>query len=40
MNGEAPQDSSLLYLLLAIFGLSIVDYCLIQFELNKVAAQG
>lgn len=37
MNGEPSQDSSLLYLLLAIFGLSIVDYCLIQNELNKVA---
>lgn len=39
MNGEAPQSSSLLYLLLCIFGLSIVVYCLIQSELNKVAAQ-
>lgn len=38
MNGEAPQSSSLLYLLLCIFGLSIVVYCLIQSELNKVAA--
>lgn len=37
MNGESSQDSSLLYLLLAIFGFSIVDYCLIQYELNKVA---
>ena len=37
-NGEPSQDSSLLYLLLAIFGFSIVDYCLIQYELNKVAA--
>ena len=37
-NGEAPQSSSLLYLLLCIFGLSIVVYCLIQSELNKVAA--
>lgn len=38
MNGEAPSNSSLLYILLAIFGLAIVDYCLIQTELNKVAA--
>lgn len=38
LNGEAPQSSSLLYLLLCIFGLSIVVYCLIQSELNKVAA--
>lgn len=38
MNGEAAQNSSLVYLLLCIFGLSIVTYCLIQTELNKVAA--
>ena len=38
LNGEPSQDSSLLYLLLAIFGFSIVDYCLIQYELNKVAS--
>lgn len=38
MNGEAPQSSSLLYLILSIFGLSIVAFCLIQSELNKVAA--
>lgn len=37
LNGEAPANSSLLYLLLSIFGLSIVVYCLIQLELNKVA---
>lgn len=36
-NGEPASNSSLLYILLAIFGLSIVDYCLIQTELNKVA---
>lgn len=38
MNGEAPSNSSLIYLLLSIFGLGIVAYCLIQTELNKVAA--
>ena len=34
-----PTDSNnaILYLLLAIFGLSIVNYCLIQSELNKMA---
>ena len=38
-NGEAPDtSSSVLYLLLGIFGLSIVSYALIQSELNKVAA--
>ncbi len=37
-NGEPASNSSLLYILLAVFGLAIVDYCLIQTELNKVAA--
>lgn len=37
-NGEAPSNSSLIYILLAVFQLGIVDYCLIQTELNKVAA--
>ena len=37
-NGEQPSDSSIVYILLAVFGLSIVDYALIQTELNKVAA--
>lgn len=37
-NGNMPSNSSLLYILLAVFGLSIVDYCLIQNELNNVAA--
>ena len=36
-NGEAPSNSGLTYLLLAIFGLGIVSYALIQSELNKVA---
>ena len=35
-----PADSSagIIYLVLAIFGLSIVSYALIQSELNKIAA--
>ena len=35
-----PTDSNagLIYLILAIFGLSIVSYALIQSELNKIAA--
>ncbi len=35
-NVEIP-DNSVLYLVLAIFGLSIVSYCLIQSDLNKLA---
>ncbi len=31
------SNSSILYLLLSIFGLSIVSYCLIQNELNQMA---
>ncbi len=37
MNGEAPSNSGLIYLLLCLFGLGIVAYALIQSELNKVA---
>ena len=37
MNNELPSNSSLIYLLLSLFGLGIVSYCLIQSELNKVA---
>lgn len=36
-NGEAPSNSAVLYLVLSIFGLGIVAYCLIQSELNRVA---
>ena len=32
------NDSGIVYLLLAIFGFSIVSYALIQSELNKIAA--
>jgi len=38
MNGEGASNSSLIYLLLSIFGLGIVVYCLIQSELNRVAS--
>ena len=31
------QDNSVLYLVLSLFGLSIVNYCLIQNDLNKFA---
>jgi hypothetical protein len=37
MNGEAPSNSSVLYLVLGLVGLSIVSTCLIQTELNKIA---
>ena len=40
LNGEMPSNSSLIYLLLSLFGLGIVSYCLIQSELNKVAIDG
>ena len=36
-RGAPATDSSLLYLLLGIFGLGIVSYCLIQNELNEAA---
>ena len=35
MNNAASGDSRILYLLLGIFGLGIVSYCLIQSEINK-----
>lgn len=38
LSGQYASDSAILYLLLAVFGLSIVNYVLIQSELNKVAA--
>ena len=38
MNGEAPSSSSLVYMILTLFGLSIVAEALVQTELNKVAA--
>lgn len=34
----ADSSSGVLYLVLSLFGLGIVSYCLIQSELNKVAA--
>ena len=38
-NGVAIEDNSVLYLILGIFGLGIVDYCLIQSDLNKIATK-
>lgn len=36
-KGIAANDNSTLYLILSIFGLSIVTYCLVQNELNAIA---
>lgn len=35
-NGLAAEDNSILYLILQILGLGIVNYCLIQNELNNI----
>ena len=36
-RGLAIADNSIIYLLLSIFGLGIVNYCLIQNDLNKLS---
>ncbi len=36
-NDLPAEDNSLIYLLLQIFGLGIVNYCLIQNDLNMIA---
>ncbi len=36
-RGVAIADNSVLYLVLSIVGLGIVNYCLIQSDLNKFA---
>ena len=36
-NGFADTDNSVLYLVLMFCGLGIVDYCLIQNDLNAIA---
>lgn len=36
-KGIESDDSSLVYLILGIFGLGIVSYCLMQSELNRLA---
>ena len=36
--GVQVDDNSVLYIILALFGLGIVDYCLIQNDINKFAA--
>lgn len=34
--GRMPQDNSILYLVLAIFQLGIVSYCIMQSEINNI----
>lgn len=36
-HGKDISDNSVVYLLLSIFGFSIINYCLIQNDLNKFA---
>ena len=36
-QGKNINDNSILYLVLSLFGLGIVNYCLIQSDLNKFA---
>ena len=38
--GIPHSDNSILYLVLGLFGLGIVDFCLMQSELNKIADAG
>lgn len=38
VTGYPDKGNGILYLILALFGLGIVNYCLIQSELNKVAS--
>lgn len=35
--GHAANDNSVLYLILNLFGLGIVNYCLMQSDLNEMA---
>ena len=37
IRGKDISDNSVLYLVLSLFGLAIVNYCLIQNDLNKFA---
>lgn len=38
--GIEHKDNSILYLVLGLFGLGIVNYCLMQSDLNKIADAG
>ncbi len=37
-KGIAHSDNSVVYLVLGLVGLSIVNYCMMQNDLNKIAA--
>lgn len=39
-HGLTAKDNSVLYLILEFFGLGIVDYCLIQNDLNEIVRTG
>lgn len=36
-NGVEIADNSVIYLVLGLFGLGIVNYCIMQSDLNKLA---
>ena len=38
-KGIEHSDNSILYLILGLLGLGIVNYCMLQNDLNKIAAQ-
>lgn len=38
--GFPHEDKSIMYLLLGLFGLGIVNFCVMQSELNKIADSG
>ena len=35
MHGKDISDNSVIYLVLSLFGFGLVNYCLIQSDLNK-----
>lgn len=37
-KGIAHTDNSIIYLILGLFGLNIVNFCMMQNDLNKLAA--
>lgn len=38
-NGVEISDNSVVYLILGIFGLGVVNYCIMQSDLNKLATK-
>ena len=36
-NGLPADDNSLLYIILQIFGLGLVNYCIMQNDINTIA---